>query len=346
MDEASAQYGLALSAAIYSAFADLLRIAALLADWRTSIVAAEPDTDRFLRAAVERARLWHQEYGDRAEMLALDQAAEQVRSDLALDGVENVCAALAAIPLPIGVYAGAMRRDPAEERQAENARPPDLAVAFLSFKVDGSGAAEIQYLTPKEVHDLEIEVRVSRWPEGECVLRLAPVTIEAATSYDFPIFELSRPQGEPPYVLRQRGRAVINAENALRAQPFEFKYAAEFAPRQAEQPLAVVGHRTLRIESVDLQRSQLSGYHGVDHRLIETRNCLRLDPLVSREDLESTIIILTALANLAGQAVQDAIFQSCHSEAEFQVFVRADLRRRPRDRRSPRGTPQSGWRFH
>lgn len=47
--------------AAYGAFAELLRIAALLVQWRAAVLAGEADSDRFLRAAKERRRIWKEE---------------------------------------------------------------------------------------------------------------------------------------------------------------------------------------------------------------------------------------------------------------------------------------------
>jgi hypothetical protein len=45
------------------------------------------------------------------------------------------------------------------------AEPISLTVAFLKFQIDSVNVQYIHQLTPGEVHDLELEVRVSRWPE-------------------------------------------------------------------------------------------------------------------------------------------------------------------------------------
>ena len=243
----------------HTAFAELIRVAAQIVDWRAAVVDATVDADRFLRAGQVRLDAWREEFGSRSgpvtfeaivnAMAGLDRPAE----------VGHLCLRLASIPLPLGVD-GDDRRSWAAARakpdgQKNEAAPAELRVAFLSFSVDGVAAATVDHLTPDETHDLEIEVRISRWPEDATMLRLAPVSIEVANSYDLPTFEFARPDGDPPYVCRQRGRAKIHGGQALRAQPFEFRYAAEFAPQASEQPVAVVGHRTLRFESIDVSRS-------------------------------------------------------------------------------------------
>jgi hypothetical protein len=129
--------------------------------------------------------------------------------------------------------------------------------------------------------------------------------------------------------MRQRGRATIKVAQALRAQPFEFRYAAEFWPSVSEQPVSVVGHRTLRIESIDFRRSPITGYAALDQRLLEIRNNLRRLPAMPGNDLESAMSLAMALAALAARALQDNLFFQPIKEAEFQSEIRDELRRRP-----------------
>lgn len=140
------------------------------------------------------------------------------------------------------------------------------------------------------------------------------------------MFRFTQPIGEPPYVFSDRGRAVLHVPQAVRAQPFEFRYAAEFEPRGAEKPVAVVGHRTLRIESSD---RPTSGYDGIDRRILEIRDTLRRRPLVALDDVTNAVVLLAALGNLAGQAVQDHPFPEPINEADFQKLIRRELRRFP-----------------
>jgi hypothetical protein len=156
------------------------------------------------------------------------------------------------------------------------------------------------------------------------------MTIEAHSTYEFPEFCFRRPAGDPPYLFSDRARAILHVAQALRAQPFEFKYLAEFEPpRIAEQPVAVVGQRTLRIESIDLRNTPISGYQGIDQTIVRIRNQLRQRPLVTSDDVNNTLTIVAALGNLAGRAVQDHLFPEPMDEAILQAFIRGELRRRP-----------------
>lgn len=59
----------------------------------------------------------------------------------------------------------------------------ELSVAFVKFQLDGQPAANIHHLVPRELHDMEIEVRVSRWPEGATHLVLTPISAEPKSTY-------------------------------------------------------------------------------------------------------------------------------------------------------------------
>ena len=109
------------------------------------------------------------------------------------------------------------------------------------------------------MHNLDIEVRVSRWPANATALILEPVTIEHADAYKMPVFSLPAPSGAGPHQLKQQGRAAITIPNHFNARPYEFKYAARFEPRGSEQPVETIGQRTLMLEGTDLARQPLTG---------------------------------------------------------------------------------------
>lgn len=335
LEASSARYGRASIGAVYSAFADLLRIVSMLVDWRAAVLAAAADADRFLRGAQERYRLWAGEYGASEAASALVEAAAGLPGISSLADVGAFCGRLAATPLPIGVFADDSARRSLqipEREEAEDARerPIELSVAFLQFLIDGTAATETHYITPGEAHDLDIEVRVARWPETAATLQLSPVTIEPPDTHAFPTFILSRPFGDPPFSLRQRGRAVLKTAQGVNARPFEFKYVAQFLPRAAEQPVAVVGQRTLRIEGFDLTRAGLTGYAAIDRKILQIRDQLRNSRPITEAEIGDVLTVLSVLGNLAGRAVQDASFKGAWTEAEFQREMRAELRRSPR----------------
>lgn len=332
LDSISASFANPVAAVAYAAFAGLVRISATLAQWNDAVLTALPDADRFLRSAKARYQLWLKEYESQVTAASLVQASKALPDVSSLDDAVKLLNAIGAVPLPLGMFAQDIpftrntHGPHFDERTV--AEPLPLTVAFLKFQIDLIDAQHTHQLTPGEVHDLELEVRVTRWPEEHSELQLTPVSVEPASTYEFPSFRFSRPAGDPPYVLRQRGRAILKVSQGLHARPFEFKYAAEFLPPKSEQPVAIVGHRTLLIDGTDPSRS-LCGYPAMDRRLIEFREVLRRVPGIVQPELLDLLTILAALFNLAGSAVQDALFPGTRSEAEFQQDVRAALRRSP-----------------
>lgn len=331
LDSTSVSISNPTAAVGYAAFAGLVRIAATVAEWYGAVLMALPDADRFLRSAKARHQLWLKEYEGQAAAARLVLASGTCPEVSSLDDAVKLLNAIGAVPLPLGMLAQELpfaRIHGSHLEERSNAEPLALTVAFLKFQIDSVDAQHIHQLMPGEVHDLELEVRVSRWPVEHSELQLTPVSVEPASTYEFPSFSFTRPDCEPPYILRQRARAILKAAQGLHARPFEFKYAAEFLPPKTEQPVAIVGHRTLLIDGTDPSRS-LCGYPALDRRLIEFREVLRKVPGMTQSELRDLLTILVALFNLAGSAVQDALFPDMRSEAQFQLDVRAALRRSP-----------------
>lgn len=331
VDAASLLIDFAPCARSYTAFSDLVRCCAMLVEFRAAILNAEPEAVRFAASARERARLLVDEHA-RAEVA--NGLVDVGRSILDFDShtqVEELLRATAAIPLPIPYHQARPLGtwQPPGQNEEKDEPPIPLTVAFLAFRLNDVPAAETHYLAPQVAHDLELELRISRWPVGADALQLTCFSIEAASTYDLPRFELPKPDGDPPYVIRQRGRALLKVPQSIHAKPFEFKYAAKFAPQSSEQPVAVVGMRSLRIESVDVEKSPLTGYSYMDRKLLSLRNTIREYCVASESQVRDFLLPLTALCNVACQAAQDNLFPRKYSEAEFQADLRRDLRRRP-----------------
>jgi hypothetical protein len=179
------------------------------------------------------------------------------------------------------------------------------------------------------MHDLDIEVRVSRWPTGATALILEPITIEHADAYKMPIFSIAPPAGTGPFQLTQQGRAALTVPNHFNARPFEFKYVARFEPRGSEQPVETVGQRTLLLEGIDLAGRPLTGYRHVDQKLLDIRNDLRVASRMVQQELTDALALVVPLASYAAQSVQDNLFSAAIGEDEFQKRVRLFLRSHP-----------------
>jgi len=86
--------------------------------------------------------------------------------------------------------------------------------------------------------------------------RIRRPSAEPRSTYELSEFTFTRPTGEPPYTLVQQGRAILQVAQGFKAKPFEFKYSAAFQPASVEQPVAVVGHRTLLVEGISSHRGR------------------------------------------------------------------------------------------
>lgn len=332
LDGLSITFSNTAAAKAYSALADLLRIMDALVRWRGAVLDAEVDADRFLRSAQERFDLWARDYRDTAATRPLFAATAGISTISAVGQVCDIARALVGVPLPVGVFERPVRpawaADRGPEKDSEE-KQVELTVAFLKFHIDGIAAADVHQVTPCQVHDLEVEVRVSRWPEDKHELHLTPVSVESKLTYDFPTFSFAKPSGDPPFTMQQTGRALLLMAQGLHARPFEFKYTAEFLPERGDQPVAIVGHRTLIVDGADPVRDPLCGYPSLDQQLLRMRNLLRRRSGVPQQETVDALRLLTPLCNLAGRAVQDNEFKGQWNEDVFQQHVRAELRRSP-----------------
>jgi hypothetical protein len=328
----SAAFGRAPAAKRWHALAAALDITRLLIEWEHASLTAAIDPDRFLRAARLRLKQLREETESNSFRDRLVEALSVIEGEFDFSGIGPLRQQLAAIPLPVAIYADPVPQVPdwvREREQTHAEKAPDLTVAFVEFKINGTTAEKIHALRPRENHDLDIAVRVSRWPETAMSLVLSPLSLDPPSSFDLPSFRFARPSGDPPHVFEQRGRMILHAPQSLKARPFEFTYTAEFQPTSTERPVSIAGQRTLRLDGSSADRQPITGYRDIDTKLIALRDKLRLEPLVPEEDHDHLLTVLRPLANLMGQAVQDNKFPAAISEAAFQKQVREWLRQQP-----------------
>jgi hypothetical protein len=331
-NEVARTFGRAPAAKRWEAFGCGLEIVRRLAEWEHASLAAAIDADRFLRAARLRLKQLREQPEREGFSDQMIQALSVIDGEIGFSSIPALRHAIAAIPMPVAVYADPIPQRPdwaMEREQAPTEKAPDLTVAFVEFKINGVTAERIQSLRPRENHDLDITVRVSRWPDAASTLVLSPLSLDPSSTFDLPTFRFHRPSGDPPHFFQQRGRMILHAAQSLKARPSEFHYAAEFEPTSIEKPVSIAGQRTLRLDGSGADHPPITGYPGIDTKLISLRDKLRIEPLVPERDLDDLLTVLVPLANLMGQAVQDNKFPDAISEAEFQREIRAWLRQQP-----------------
>lgn len=324
---AAALFGKAKAADDWRAFAVALEILGLLADWGEAVHTAAIDADRFLRAA----RLRHRTFAGDSDLtpygLALVAALEPIETEVDVSAVPTLRAAIAEIEMPVAIFGIEETSRFAPQATEVPVKPDEIAVAFLEFTIDGKPADTLHSLSAGQIHDLDLSIRVSRWPDKAERLVIEPVSIEPISTWDFPTFEFARPQGTPPFVFQRQGRMALHAAQGFNARPLEFRYAAEFQPRlERDESVVLAGQRTLRLDGTDTSRHPLTGYGEVDAKIIALRERLRLEPLISETDIRDLLALLTPVGNLMGQAVQDKRYPRALDEAAFQADFQSFLR--------------------
>ena len=312
-------------------FSDTLYCLAMGQRWIEATRAAEADAQRFRDACTLRA-----------------QEALTQKSDEAPCGMEKVLQGLAELQqpsqieelrvqtlkteMPFGMVGEEVVLSGAAVDDTEKVPKKRLEIAFIKFEINGRSAKEINTLRANVAYDIGIDLRVSRWPKDAKRLIVAPISMEPADSYDLPTFSISPStvtDDEGPFVFRQVGRLRLKVAAALGARPFEFKYRGVFEPSQSEQALDVLGHRTLRLESVGHGSGRVSGYTEIDERILGIRSELRRVPALPDADLANSLEVCACLGNLAGQALSDALFAENTKEEIFQSEAVKTLRRWP-----------------
>jgi hypothetical protein len=323
------RYGRVAGAKDWNALGLALETVAFLTDWAVAVDEAEPDADRHLRAARQRLKKFATDEEPGEYHAAVAECLASTAADLQPEEVAALRARLGAIAMPVSILA-----DPEPEPGArfhEETRPgrEDLAVAFLEFTINGSPAANLHALRPKEIHDLGLVIHVSRWPDGADALVISPISAEPKSAWDLPRFSFAKPDSDPPFTFQRNGRMVIHASQGFDARPLEFLYAAQFEPAVGDERLVIAGQRTLRLDGLGPEGQAISGYGELDAAILGVRRALRADASVPDQDIRSVMTILPTLANLAGASVQDALYPNPISESVFEADARDRLRAVP-----------------
>lgn len=310
----------------WQSLAEMVGVAAKLRRWHQAVRDGEAEADRHLRAARLQRSEWLTAEGSYGSELRTILGV--IDGDFTPSDVGALLERLARVPFPVAIFTDDVRELPRWQPDEIDDKP-ELAIAFLEFKINGQEAAAIHRLPANQLHDLELTLRVSRWPEEAERLVLKPVSVEPEDLWDLPEFAFNRPPRNASFTLQAHGRLSIRMRTSLGARPLEFRYSAEFSPVSAEQPVAVAGQRSLRLDSSDASDHLETGYPSLDKRLIALRDSLRAEPRISEQETGIALKLAKPLANLVGQAVQDNIFPKPIDEATLERRVTEHLRRHP-----------------
>lgn len=310
----------------YRAYYIAITIFLSLAEWKHAIRNAEIDAQRFLHSA--KLKVSEIDPGlSSSNNPQLNEFIDRVKLINTLDELKAIQDLLKSWSLPLLLFA-TLRNKNIEKISAKDHKKLESTVAFLKFDIDGEPAKQWNYLKPGVAYDLNIEVRVSNWPNKANFLLLKPVTLNAREQGWLPDFKFEKPKGDEPFTLKGIGRVVLEAANSFGSRPYEFLYAAEFDVLSDYQNIAIIGHRRLLLEGSDSTHSPLTGFSNVDRHLIKIRNTLRTFPGLHSDDITNTMVILSGLGNIAAQALKAGLFAADTSEQIFQNKAAEMLRNR------------------
>jgi len=247
--------------------------------------------------------------------------------------LKDFCASLGVLTMPMIPEEKSPNGSGRFPRDDKNKQTADPKLAFLNFEINGEAARNIDSLEAGKTYDLNIDLRLTHWPENATNLVLTPISMEPENTFHLPSFDVSRAEesvaDDGTYRFRRSGRMIIRNPEALGARPYEFSYHASFEPSERFERYEVVGHRVLRLESIDRTSSSISGYFNIDTMVIRLRSKIRAISGVGSNTVGNSVKLLAALGNIAQQALNDAIFKGAMSEKEFQAEVLKILRSNP-----------------
>jgi hypothetical protein len=317
LDAAAKEIGDTPAASEYRRLATVLRALGFLAEYLDAVRHATSDGERFLKAARRLGKELREEMGDaagdnpiRATALLLVEANEDSIADVAHAALR------APIALPLLPRFRYPERPPMY--RSDETDDVEVTVAFTSFRIGGRPVRENEHIEPGLVHDIEVDVVVSRWPSSAGRLTLDVTTVELADTFLLPQFVFERPAGDlPKYTLTGHDRMLLKVPQAIGPRPLEFRYRARFEQMEGMN-VSVEGQRTLRLRSYDPDKTPETGSPVADRKLLEIADTARQYPGVSDAELDHFLRIMSRAAALAYQSLQDNRFPGEWSEPEFQ----------------------------
>jgi hypothetical protein len=303
----------------YKRWGELVRCLGDLVRWRTAIVDAEVDADRYQRAARHRAQAILLSLAEGPSNDQLLAAAKQVVAVIDPGAIALAIAAVAAVRLPLPFVE--------EERGSglvgahEHDRPQPLRVlAFVQFFLNGRPVLEVQDVRSNLVYDLVVEVRLSSPLPAD--IELTPSVVEPTGVVDAPTLVL--PAGcETRSAV---GRLLVRIAHESLARPLEIAYGGEALNASTERPIEMrlQGQSRLVLRCVDDTHSW-SGNEAVEAGISDARAVARAHGIRDSET-SAFLQLFGSTAFLGADALASSRFKGDWSEEQFHAEVRRRLR--------------------
>ncbi|MDE0116181.1 MAG: hypothetical protein OXT07_06140 [bacterium] len=301
------------------AFSEVADSLVLAVRWRTASWEAEPDADRFARAARLRAEAVVEQAGDTWPS-ALLSAARRLAGLDGQNGPAEIADLLSRVPLP-----PRMTRKP--HRQAISEDPgqqaPVPSVALL-VRFNSEPVMRPTVLRPGAMHQLQVEARVSEWPDNAEMLEVEFLSVHPREFLHSSKLAFTPDQLQQPLEIR------IAGERPSTDPPLSLTALARF--RSGGEPIEarLAGNTTLELTTFHPDTATPPGQPEAARRLQEIMSELRnAYPDQSEEDRRDIRLLLAGILRFAHneldnrlgaqQDIDEAWFQS-----ELLYFLRAD----------------------
>lgn len=308
----------------YLIFKSLFTAYQYLVQWEEAIKNATENANRFHEAYkyhIKEALKQTKELEDDKEIIGIAISMENITTT---DDVSKALEYLSALPLPLPIH---WEEDPKLEKHYPSReemfkeKEPEV-VAFLIFKINNGNLQEPHFIDQNTLYDLNLEVRLNRWPENSTKLVIQPLSDIPGENYQMPTFEISRDGENRTY--QAVGRMVVKLQQTFESQPLEFVYQAYLLPEQ--KVIAVTGNNRIKIRSASEGKLIISGYGEADKALMTIRATISKETGITYEQRINFLLIMKNLANIAGQALASNDFPKIWTEKEFQQEIRKRLR--------------------
>lgn len=308
----------------YLIFKSLFSAYQYLVQWENAVKNAVEDSNRFHEAYkyhVKEALKQAKELEDTKEIISIINSMEKIETT---DDIGKALEYLSVLPLPLPIH---WEEDPKLKEHYPSGRDmfkekEPKVVAFIEFKIDNSNLQEPHFMDANKLYDLNLEVRLNRWPNSSNKLVIQPLSDIAQENYQMPIFEFGRDDKNKAY--QDTKKMIIKIEQTFESQPLEFVYQAYVLPEQ--KVIAVTGNNRIKIRSGSEGKLVISGYNEADKVLCEIRASISNEAGITSEQRINFLLIMKSLANIAGQTLASNDFSGVWSEENFQKEIRRRLR--------------------
>ncbi len=310
----------------YLIFKSLFTAYEFLTQWEEAVKNAAENSGRFHEAYKYHIKEAFKKINGLEPNKDLVNAASGMDNIVVTDDIGKALKSLSAIPLPLPIH---WEEDPELKKhylqETKNAKREPMITAFLNFKINNENLQDPHLIDPNTLYDLNLEVRINRWPGNSEKLVIQPLSDVTGENYQMPTFEISKNEKNKTYHVS--GRMAIKIGQTFESQPLEFVYQAYILPGQ--EVIAVTGNNRINVRSNSEGKLIISGYYEADKVLMTVRSKITKEAGITSEQRINFLLVMKHLANIAGQALASNDFPDVWAEKDFQTEIRKRLRAVP-----------------